>query len=325
LSRLKDESSVQILGRDFYVLIVKEFVTVLIIGPEQEGSYNSLRTYFPVSIFSRHVKSLQSLVKDSIRTETPSFLRTKRLCLVIPTYNEKENIGKILRRLDSIKDSLRFGLDVLVVDDNSSDGTADIVREMMRELPYVKMLNRPGLLGIGSAYLDGFGLGLSELNSDYFGEMDADLQHPPEVLVEMCKTAISENADVVIASRYVEGGGSKGWSLGRRIVSKGANILARLCIKVPVSDATSGFRVLSVRAIRALLESKISTKGYAFQIESLYVYKKIGMTFAEVPYVFEERKAGETKLRLKEMVRFASVALRLGIFGMNVGPTSKKK
>ncbi len=261
---------------------------------------------------------MQALVNDSTTREKPSLFQRKKLCLVVPTYNEKENIDKILRRLDQIRETLAFGLNVLIVDDNSSDGTADVVRQLMAKYPYVRMLNRPGLLGIGSAYVDGFGLGLREFSSDYFGEMDADLQHPPEVLVEMCKAASDENADVVIASRYVSGGGSKGWSLSRRIVSKGANILARACIHVPVSDATSGFRVLSSRAIRGLLESKISTKGYAFQIESLYVYRKMGMTFAEVPYVFEERKAGETKLRFKEMLRFASLALRLGIFGMKV-------
>jgi len=266
---------------------------------------------------------LQALVKDSVTTEATSLLQRKKLFLVIPTYNEKENIDKILQRLDQIRQTLALGLDVLIVDDNSSDGTADVVRQSMKKYPYVRMINRPGLLGIGSAYIDGFGFGLRELSSDYFGEMDADLQHPPEVLVEMCKAASDENADVVIASRYIKGGGSRGSSLGRRIVSKGANILAKACLRVPVSDATSGFRILSNRAIKGLLESKTSTKGYAFQIESLYVYRKMGMTFAEVPYIFEERQAGETKLHFKEMLRFASVALKLGIFGMEVSSEAK--
>jgi dolichol-phosphate mannosyltransferase len=182
------------------------------------------------------------------------------------------------------------------------------------------LIERPGLLGLGSAYLDGFSFAFATQESDYFGEMDADLQHPPETLIEMSRVANS-GIDVVIASRYIKGGGSVGWSLGRRIVSKSANLLAKICIRAPASDLTSGYRILSARAIAGLLATKMSAKGYAFQIESLYVYRKMKVSFRDVPYLFEERKSGETKLHWKEMAKFAGAALRLGIFGLNVRRT----
>jgi dolichol-phosphate mannosyltransferase len=239
----------------------------------------------------------------------------KNIGLVIPTYNEGQNIQTLLSRLDRTKPSLVMDLTVIVVDDNSQDGTADIVKQRMEGAKDLRLIQRPEPTGIGSAYLDGFAYGLKELGSDYLGEIDADLQHPPEVLLEMAKIA-QQGVDVVIASRYISGGGSSGWSLWRRMVSKGANAFSRVFIRAPVKDSTSGFRLLSARAIRGLLEYDLSSKGYSFQIESLYVYRKLGMTFAEVPYTFGERKAGETKLKWKEMVRFAGVAIKLGLFGM---------
>lgn len=241
---------------------------------------------------------------------------TENLSVIIPTYNERENVGKIIPRTDSLRNSLPFDLNLIVVDDNSSDGTAQVVKEMMLKSKKIKLIERPEPLGIGSAYVDGFAYALVHCGSAYFGEMDADLQHPPEVLIEMCKLA-EKGIDVVVASRYIEGGGSLGWSFTRRIVSKAANLIARIFIRAPIKDSTSGFRVMSARAIKGLLQTDLSSKGYAFQIESLYVYKKLGLSFAEVPYVFEERRAGETKLRWKEMARYAYVATKLGIFGLS--------
>ncbi|MHB1908750.1 MAG: polyprenol monophosphomannose synthase [Nitrososphaerales archaeon] len=242
----------------------------------------------------------------------------RTLCLVIPTYNENENISKIVSRTQNLRKSLPLDLTLIVVDDSSSDGTAETVKEMMRQVKGLKLIERPKPLGIGSAYVDGFAYALAECGADYCGEMDADLQHPPEVLLEMCEMA-EKGIDVVVASRYVKGGGSIGWSSGRRFVSKSANLISKLFIRAPIADSTSGFRVISARAIKGLLQTKLSSKGYAFQIESLYVYKKLGLSFGEVPYVFEERKAGETKLRWKEMARFAYVAMKIGIFGMRTG------
>lgn len=239
----------------------------------------------------------------------------RSLCLVIPTLNERENIANLWNRIRNLMSTLPLDLTILVVDDNSSDGTADTVKDAMQRSDRLKLIERPEPAGIGSAYVDGFRYGLEELRSDFLGEMDADLQHPPEALLKMCQAA-SKGIDVVVASRYVEGGGSSGWSFSRRIVSRGANFLSRVLIRAPVADTTSGFRILSSRAVAGLLEFEISSKGYAFQVESVYIYNKIGMSFTEVPYVFEERKVGKTKLRLGEMTRFAYALIKVGIFGV---------
>jgi dolichol-phosphate mannosyltransferase len=261
-----------------------------------------------------NVGKMQAETTRNTDVKTPS---KKKLCLIIPTYNEKENILELISRIQAFQSKLSLGLNLIVVDDGSNDGTPEIVKQRMANFDNLQLIERPRLLGLGSAYLDGFAFALAIHDSDYFGEIDADLQHPPETLIEMSKAA-SAGADVVIASRYVKGGGSLGWSLGRRIVSKSANLLAKACIRAPASDLTSGFRIMSARAIGGLLKTKLSTKGYAFQIESLYVYRKMNMTFSEVPYLFEQRKSGETKLRWKEIAKFAGAALKLGIFGLDI-------
>ena len=242
--------------------------------------------------------------------------RTKLLlCQVIPTYNEVENIPVLLERVETLRENLAFDLMIVIVDDNSSDGTAEKVKELMNKYDNLKLIQRPGLMGLGSAYMDGFAYSLTNFNADYVGEMDADLQHPPETLSEMAKKA-SEGIDVVVASRYVEGGSSTDWSFSRSMVSRGANLLTRIFLRVPVKDATSGFRLISQRAIKGLFTYKVSSKGYSFQVESLYAYKKLKMTFAEVPYKFETRKAGETKLNTKEIWRFFRTTVKTGILGL---------
>ena len=204
---------------------------------------------------------------------------------------------------------------LVIVDDNSSDGTAGKVKELQKKWDNLSLVQRPAPAGIGSAYVDGFAYSIKNFNADYFGEIDADLQHPPEVLVEMCKVAVS-GKDVVIASRYIKGGGSKEWSFSRRIVSRGANLLTAIFLRTPVADSTSGYRVMSRKAVESLFGYKVSSKGYSFQTESLYVYKKSGMSFAEVPYKFEIRRAGKTKLNRKEMWQFAKTTIETGILGL---------
>ena len=221
----------------------------------------------------------------------------------------------MVERIESIREKLPFDCRLLIVDDNSSDGTADRVKELQKKYDNVSLLQRPAPAGIGSAYTDGFAYAISNFSADFLGEIDADLQHPPEVLLEMSKVAAT-GKDVVIASRYIEGGGSKDWTLGRRMVSRGANLLTKLFLRIPVADSTSGYRVISRRAIEGLFEYHVSSKGYSFQVESLYAYKKSGMTFAEVPYKFEVRRAGKTKLSKKEMWQFAKTTIRTGILGL---------
>ncbi|HYB04163.1 MAG TPA: polyprenol monophosphomannose synthase [Nitrososphaerales archaeon] len=249
--------------------------------------------------------------------QTPeSRTKTKLLlCQVIPTYNEVQNIPVLVDRIEKLRENLPFDLQIIVVDDNSSDGTSDKVKELKDRFRNIQLIQRPGLMGLGSAYMDGFAYSISNFNADYVGEMDADLQHPPEVLNEMVKRA-SEGIDVVVASRYIPGGGATDWSFSRRLVSRGANLLTKVFLRVPVKDATSGYRLISQRAIKGLFEYQLSSKGYSFQVESLYAYKKLKMSFAEVPYQFEIRKAGETKLNRKEMWRFFRTTVKTGIFGL---------
>jgi dolichol-phosphate mannosyltransferase len=237
------------------------------------------------------------------------------LCQVIPTYNEVQNIPELLERMEKLREDFPFDLQIVIVDDGSSDGTPDKVKELNARFGNIELIQRPGLMGLGSAYIDGFGYSLTNFHADYVGEIDADLQHPPEVLSEMVKRA-AEGVDVIVASRYIPGGGSTDWSFSRRMVSRGANLLTKIFLRVPVKDATSGFRLISQRAITGLFEYQLSSKGYSFQVESLYAYKKLKMTFAEVPYQFEIRRAGETKLKTKEIWRFFRTTVKVGIFGL---------
>ncbi|MGI0090511.1 MAG: polyprenol monophosphomannose synthase [Nitrososphaerales archaeon] len=239
----------------------------------------------------------------------------KLLCQVVPTYNETENIEALIERIEKIRDRLSFDVRLVIVDDNSSDGTADKVKSLAEKYDNVDLVQRAKPDGIGSAYMDGFAYSISKFNTDFVGEIDADLQHPPELLVEMTKVA-STGIDIVIASRYIQGGGAADWSLGRRIVSKGANLLTRIFLRIPAADSTSGYRLLSRRAIEALSAYRISSKGYSFQVESLYAYKKAKMTFAEIPYTFEIRRAGKTKLSKKEMWEFAKTTIKTGVLGL---------
>lgn len=243
------------------------------------------------------------------------------LCQVVPTYNEVENIPIVIERIENLRANLPFDLMIIVVDDNSKDGTAEKVKDLMKKYDNIKLIQRPGLLGLGSAYMDGFAYAVTNFKADYVGEMDADLQHPPELLSDMVRKA-AEGVDVVVASRYIPGGGATDWSLERRVVSRGANLLTKIFLRVPVKDATSGFRLISQRAIRGMFEYQLSSKGYSFQVESLYAYKKVGMSFAEVPYKFETRKAGETKLNTKEIWRFFRTTVKTGIVGLKKKSTA---
>ena len=237
------------------------------------------------------------------------------LSLVLPTFNECGTIGELIERIEATRTKLPVELAIVVVDDNSNDGTANIVKSLKNKYSNISLIQRPSPSGLGSAYLEGFNFSMNALNADFFGEMDSDLQHPPETLIAMCNS-LEKNYDVVLASRYIPGGSTGGFSLARKLVSKGANLLARLFLRLPVKDATTGFRVISARSIRSLFDYDLSAKGYAFQVESLYVYKKCGMTFSEVPFAFGARKVGETKLNSKEIFRFAATTIKTGIFGL---------
>jgi len=200
------------------------------------------------------------------------------------------------------------GLIILFVDDNSPDGTSDLIRELAYHDNSVRLLVRRTKRGIGSAYQDGFKEALLSLSPDIIIEMDADLQHPPPAIRDLVK-AIQSGADVAVGSRYVAGGGVSGWSMRRRVVSKGANLYARTLLGIKVRDATSGFRAFAKTKARQVAYAALPAKGFEFQVASLHLLK--GSQFAEVPYMFKARTAGRSKLGVTDMVRFFFSVIRI--------------
>ncbi len=230
-----------------------------------------------------------------------------KVAVIIPTYNEADNILRVLRQ---VREAMaRAGLEgtVTVVDDNSPDGTAELVRRLSREDSGIRLMVRPAKSGLGSAYLDGFRDALgSDPEVEVLVEMDADGSHDPSDLPRLVMPVLKGEADVVIGSRYVKGGGWEGSQGLREFVSRVANLLSRICTGIPVRDATSGFRAISSSLMLRVLSSvPPSTKGYVFQVESLVAYFRAGARIVEVPIRFRPRASGRSKLTFKDVVAFA--------------------
>ncbi len=203
----------------------------------------------------------------------------------------------------------------MIVDDASPDGTGDLVEGIGRGDQSVRLIRRSGKLGLGSAYLEGFRYALHAVDPEVFISMDADFSHPAESVPHLVK-ALSEEADVAVGSRYIEGGGVGDWPWHRRLTSWGANTLVHVFLGIRITDATSGFRALNRKAVEALLEFNLSATGYAYQVESLYAFLHKGLRVREVPFVFRERATGKTKLSKSEIVQFAATVLRLWLRGL---------
>ena len=239
-------------------------------------------------------------------------LGLKSAVIVIPTYNEAENVRWLIPRLLDVLEGSGWRASVLVVDDNSPDGTADVVRRLAASRSGIDLLQRPGKLGIGSAYIDGFKKALKDHNwAEYVCEMDADGSHPPETLLGMLEYAEKTGADVVIGSRYIPGGGWVEGSAYRILVSRGANLLARISAGVRIRDATSGFRVIRARALRKIVDRLTELwSGYVFQVQLVYLLQEAGCRIEEYPLKFLPRRAGESKLGKDEVLRYASWCLK---------------
>lgn len=218
--------------------------------------------------------------------------------MVLPTYNEAENIRGILEAV------LAHGIfDVLVVDDNSKDGTRDIVREFADKHDNVNMLERPGKLGLGTAYTTGFGWGMQR-GYEVMMEMDSDFSHNPAVMPEFL-AKVKGGAHLVIGSRYIGGTISViGWDFKRLLLSRFGNIYASTILGVSLTDMTSGFRAYSRQALEGMDLARICSEGYAFQIEMAYYVLCMGLRVEEVPIVFTERAEGSSKMS-KSIVREA--------------------
>ncbi|HMQ30170.1 MAG TPA: polyprenol monophosphomannose synthase [Chloroflexaceae bacterium] len=228
--------------------------------------------------------------------------------VIVPTYNEAENIGQLIPR---ILEHPRFR--VLVVDDGSPDGTGDLVARLAAGDPRVGLHRRPAKLGLGTAYLAGFRRALED-GAEFIFEMDADFSHDPRYLPALLGAA-EAGADLALGSRYVPGGGTTDWGLGRRLISRGGNLYAGLILGLPVADATGGFRCYRRRVLETLDLGGVRSNGYAFQIELAYRTLRAGFTIAEVPIIFPDRRVGRSKMSRRIVVEaLVNVwKLRLGL------------
>jgi dolichol-phosphate mannosyltransferase len=224
-----------------------------------------------------------------------------RPLVIIPTYNEAENIERILRR---VSESLPEA-GVLVVDDGSPDGTGDLVKRVSAELPDVHLMSRQAKSGLGSAYRAGFVWGLDN-GYDALIEMDADFSHDPGALPELL-APLREGYDAAIGSRYIKGGNVPNWARHRHLLSQGGNRYASFVLGLGVADSTAGFRAYSAGLMRKLDLGKIRAEGYGFQIEMTYRAKQQGATIKEVPITFVDRVAGESKMSSR--IVFEALAL----------------
>jgi dolichol-phosphate mannosyltransferase len=213
-------------------------------------------------------------------------------CLVIiPTYNEKENIENIVKKVFSLNKEF----DVLIIDDNSLDGTGGIVKQMQTEFPErLFMLERPGKMGLGTAYITGFKWALAH-NYEYIFEMDADFSHNPLDLLCLYQ-ACANGADIAIGSRYKSGVNVVNWPMGRVLMSYCASIYVRLITGMKIYDTTAGFKCYRNKVLKTIDLDKIHFKGYAFQIEMKFVAWKIGFKIEEIPIIFTDRKQGQSKM-----------------------------
>jgi dolichol-phosphate mannosyltransferase len=212
--------------------------------------------------------------------------------VIIPTFNEKENIARMLQTIFSMQQQFH----VLVVDDGSPDGTADIVKDLQHEYPdSLFLVQRTGKLGLGTAYIHGFKWAITR-KYEFIFEMDADFSHSPfdlPRLYDACKTG---NADVAIGSRYVRGGGLKNWPWHRTALSKGASVYTRMILWMPIDDPTAGFICYRRKVLETINLNEIHFVGYAFQIEMKFAAWKLGFRLREIPIEFSDRQDGESKM-----------------------------
>lgn len=239
-----------------------------------------------------------------------------RNLVIIPTYNEIENIDSILQAVLE----LPLSCDILVVDDGSPDGTGQRVLNFSEKFPgRVHLLQRNQKSGLGRAYIAGFKWALEK---DYtcIAEMDADFSHPPSKLVELFETCSTKKADVCVGSRYVKGGGVLNWPLSRLLLSKGASLYVKLITNMPVSDPTAGFVCYTREVLKSISLDHIQFVGYAFQIEMKYTAYKLGFSIREIPIIFPDRIKGKSKMNI-----FIIKEALLGVFKMRFKSFQRQK
>ncbi len=232
-----------------------------------------------------------------------------RVCIVLPTYNERENVRTLLPVL--LRTKIPGELHVLVVDDSSPDGTAQEVKQLQKVFPRLHLLERARKEGLGAAYIAGMRHALATLNPDIIFEMDADFSHDPADVPRLL-AALKEH-ELVIGSRYVAGGSIVGWNWWRKSVSFGGNLVSRLLAGVSVKDCTAGFRAWNVNLLKKIDFGKLGVSGYAFQLSILHAAMRKKVRIREIPVVFTERREGQSKMRWKDIIEFAWTSLRLAL------------
>ena len=230
-----------------------------------------------------------------------------KLAIVIPTYNEAETIPNLIKELFEKLKQLVDKLDILIIDDSSPDGTADIARELGDKYEKITVIQRPKKMGLGAAYKEGFRYVLSKLDSELIVQMDADHSHQPGEISNMLDKI--KNFDFLIASRHVYGSDVIGWGLGRKVTHSIAGSIASVCAKIDIKDSTSGFRMFKKKTLEKIDFEKIRSDGFAFQIEVLHQLKQLGMKGLEVPTVFINRTEGSSKMGSNEMMQFITMCI----------------
>ena len=225
----------------------------------------------------------------------------RQLTIVIPTYNEAENLPALAR---AVWDVAQPDTRLLIVDDGSPDGTGEVAEELARGHPgRLSVIHRPGKLGLGSAYISGFRAAL-EAGAEAVGQMDADFSHSPHYLPGFLD--MLELSDIVLGSRYVPGGSvDRRWSIGRKLLSSFGNAYARVILGLKARDATGGFRVWRRETLLGMPLDRIRSNGYVFQVEMAYVAQRLGYEMAELPIYFEDRRIGQSKMSFKIQIEAA--------------------
>ncbi len=229
---------------------------------------------------------------------------SQKTLIVMPTYNEMENFPRMLKALED----LNIGLEVLVVDDNSPDGTGTWVKEAQQSRPHLHLIQRSGKLGLGSAYVEGFRFALAR-DYEFIFEMDSDFSHDPSYIPEFLKAI--EGYDLILGSRYIHGVTVVNWPMSRLLLSYFANMYARWVTGLPLQDVTGGFKCFRADALRKLDLDRIHSDGYSFQIEVNYKLWKRGCRIQELPILFRDRVAGVSKMSSKIIREALLLILRI--------------
>jgi dolichol-phosphate mannosyltransferase len=263
----------------------------------------SLRTGLIISCLGLHNTTLAARTGDFVAARTP------RLLIGIATYKERENLAPLVRE---IHEHVPYA-DVLITDDNSPDGTGQLADELAAADPRVRVNHRPGKLGLGTAILAGM---KHAMQHDYelFLCMDADFSHSPRYLPAL--VAGMDRYDLMLGSRYIPGGGTVNWPLSRRFMSGAVNVLVRLLMRIPARDTSGGFRCYRVSKLRQTDLSRLWSHGYSFQEEVLYRCRRAGFRIGETPIIFEDRRAGSSKVDPREAARSLGVIVALGLMAM---------